>query len=71
MSQSRQLSYRVFETASGWYWEVRHCRREVWASGKASSSAIARAKALLAALSVIDQQRKAENGPPPSTQHGD
>ena len=58
-----QLSYRAFKTSTGWEWQLLNSRDEVLASGATTTSAKARVKALLAAMSIIDGQRDVANDP--------
>ena len=58
-----QLSYRVFKKSTGWEWRLLNSRHEVLASGATTTSAKARAKALLAAISIIDGHRDVANDP--------
>ena len=65
MAHSLELSFRVFDIASGWRWELRHSQRHVLASGAESSRVRAHAKAMLAALFLIERPQSGENEPTP------
>jgi hypothetical protein len=54
MTQAPKMSYRVVKASPAWYWEVLNGNRVVLASGKAATSIKARAKAMLACISIND-----------------
>jgi hypothetical protein len=58
MTQVPKLSYRVVKASPGWCWEVRNGRRDVLASGRETTNVKARAKAILAAISIDDAHVK-------------
>ncbi len=63
MPQPPGLSYRVLKAGTGWYWEVRFHRQEALACGTADTRTKARARAILALLSLVERQPKFRHNP--------